>query len=219
MSVSLSISTKQAAYSLYCDLFSEKTPSAASRKLPSAPSRSGSCLRDASGASGFSQSALRNSGSLSHPGEHRRRSRATAPTHRRCTALTEKGLRMREEGGRSACARVTAERRFASAAERTRADSLCTHSGCYFRPTRRRYRRSSFASLFHACFILWLSRWISPKTRPICDYSPVTEHKRVHPFTDTVCLSPWKIPQSLITTNVISFTVALEIINQRSKII
>lgn len=28
------------------------------------------------------------------------------------------------------------KRRFASAAERTRADSLCTHSRCYFRPTR-----------------------------------------------------------------------------------
>lgn len=46
-----------------CDLLSEKTPSTASRKLPSTPSAPRP-LGDASGASGFSQSALRRSDSL-----------------------------------------------------------------------------------------------------------------------------------------------------------
>lgn len=207
--VSLSISMKQTAYSLYCDardLFSEKTPSTASRKLPSAPSHFGSCLRDVSGASpasGFSQSALRNPGSLfltlAGTGVDCEQCTDDAPCWPR-KGEDERGRRKIVR--RSACAKVTcAERRFASVAERTRADSLCTHSCCYFRPTRRtaarrRYRRSSFAPLFHARFILWLSRQTSPKIFATLSVllsrdsqSRHREHKRVHPFTNTVSIT------------------------------
>lgn len=119
--------------------------------------------------------------------EHRPPIASNAPTMHRVV----RGRVADKRGGeRSACAGVTVERRFASAAERTGADSLCTHSRCYFRPTRRtaarRRYRSSFAPLFHERSILRPSRdgLLRRNARLIRDCSPVlatlliTEHKK-----------------------------------------
>lgn len=132
-SLSISIYTKQAAYSLYYgsrDLLSEKTPSTASRKLPSASSRS-QLLISTSGASGFSQSALRNPGSLfltlSSIGVDRER--PTIPTlHRRDVdrGRVEDKTGRRDDEEVRAWSHCREEEVRVSAAERTRADSHYT---------------------------------------------------------------------------------------------
>lgn len=99
--------------------------------------------------------------------------------------------RDRKEGQRRNALESLPERRFASVAERTRADSLCTHSRCYFRPTRRRYRRSSFAPLFHTRFILRFPRRISPKIvvlSAILLIPSLSTKEFIHSLTP--CLSP-----------------------------
>jgi hypothetical protein len=84
----------------------------------------------------------------------------------------------------------------------TRADSLCTHSRCYFRPdasdggASRRYR-SSFAPPFHARSIL--RRVSSPYPRTLVIPSPCTKGS-IHSLTPRLSLSPGRLRRSLIFT-------------------
>lgn len=204
MSASLSTSTKLHTHCI-CDardLLSEKTPSAASRTPPrplhapasAVPLALLAFLNPLSGSPVLSFSPCT---------EHRPPIASNAPTMHRVVRGRVADKRGRRGGERSACAGVTVERRFASAAERTGADSLCTHSRCYFRPTRRtaarRRYRSSFAPLFHARSILRPSRdgLLRRNARLIRDCPPVLatllipspNTKRVHPFTVTATIT------------------------------
>lgn len=101
-----------------------------------------------------------------------------------------------------------------SAAERTRADSLCTHSCCYFRPTHPTAARRVVIDPPSLLFSTRVPSFDSPDgsrrrrdsrlIRLSCrsaTLNPVTIHKRVHPFTDTVTVTLERL-WSFVTANV-----------------
>lgn len=114
------------------------------------------------------------------------------------------------------------KRRFASAAERTRADSLCTHSRCYFRPTHPTaawrvvvVTDPPFSLFFTRVPSFGLSRGISPRMLAgirdcsLSIPSPYTKGS-IHSLTHRDYHPRKTRRKSLVTANATGFADALE---------